>query len=662
MYDFSAISEFLGGGYWPQDGQLINDLRRDWAMLPGRRTSLLDACCTWFIERPDLQQVLREVGAVWKKISESLSGENQLALLRWAANFDLSNWKKTIHNGQEVWQRELPEELRDVEAERAHIHRQAALALPYQCSDLLEKRLKIEASAIDGIWQQLHNWPFTAAKSSNPDQDELSSSLLDDRHSRAGLLAVLLSLGSEWLDQDQARRPWIEEEVRKLVADPPKITAYSPDDTHEDGEGFLARCAVCCWARYPDDADWRALVGSFVTAYRYRTIAQVFDEAFRVRKSLGKHYGELEAFALEYAVVRRKADLHGFKAKPEMIHKWLQTWLPKFAKGHGPKWTNEWSTVEFVEAFPPPYNPHRGLTDGRTQRFSRRDYGLDMGVILAAFGWLPPLADSRDAQERQHWLAIDNEILAAYARTFPTDDHDDEEDEWEFQHWSADEKIYNLIAARLFECSTTEQRELWLPFLSLPPPAHHYITQFLSVVLIETLRGASPRIAELLPIWRAFAQHLFSLPRWTGRLRHRQEEVWKYIFFYGTPFDSVRDKDHAPLVKGMRDLFERHVRAMGSNSHEQSSLAGFVTSDAGKGLLPEALEWLGPSWQHASSYFWSDVAESSSFENLLRYAWQNHFAEIRANAEMLKAFKTVTLNLAAHQVAVAIDIQRQIGA
>ncbi|HAF14961.1 MAG TPA: hypothetical protein DCK99_14960 [Blastocatellia bacterium] len=660
MYDFSAVREHFGAGHWPHDGQYINNLRRQWDELPGRKTSLLDASCSWFIGRPDLQPVLKEVGAAWTQRAKSLSGENRLALLRWAANFEASNWQKITQNGEEMWQRVLPEDLRDVEAERAHVQHQTRLALPYQCSDLLEKRPHIEASMFDGIWRQLHKWPSLESATSGAEQDELRSSLLDDRHSRAGLLAVLLSLGGDWLDEDESRRPWVEKEVRKLVANPPKITAYSADDIHEDGEGFLARCAVCCWAKHPNDSDWRSLVGSFVGVYRYRSIAQLFDEAFRARKVLGKKYQELEAFALAFAVVRRKAKVDGFKPQPEMIEKWMREWLPKFAKGRGPKWTDRWSQIEFVEAFPPSHDPHYGLTGRRTQR-SRRWYGFDMGVILGAFGGSPPLTEAQSSKERQHWLTICKELVAVLIRTLPPADVEDATDEWRYEPWSPDRKICDLIAARLFECAPDEQRELWLPFFELPPAAHYHMTELLSSLLTETLRTDPPRIAQLLPIWRAIAEHLFVSERWTGALRFKQREVWKYIFFYGTPFDSVRHKDHGPLVDGLRDLFERHLRAIEPDDHDQSAVAAFLISDAGQCLLPDALEWLNSSWQQASSYFWNDVAESSAFERLLKFTWRNHFPAIRANPELLKAFKVLTLNLASQQVATAIDIQRQIG-
>ena len=657
--DFSTISEFLGGGYWPRDGALINNLRREWNDLPGRKTSLLDACCSWFILRPNLQAVLTEVGDRWRESAQKLPPEHQVALLRLAARFDSHNWTKSVQDGRELWQWELPKELQDVEAEQANIRRQAYLTIPYQCSDLLEKRPNLGDTQLEGIWQQLHNWPTTGSPlASGEAEDEFASSLLDHKHSRAGLLAVLVCLGSEWLDKDRTRRSWVEEEVRKLLADPPKISAYSADEIHDDGEGFLARCAVRCWARSPKDQEWRSVVGGFVGAFRYRTIEHLFDEAFRVREALGETFTDLESFALAFAVVRRKAKLNGYEPKPELIKKWVAEWLPKFAKRRGPKWTDDWAKIEFIEDFPPPYDRHR-LT-GRRKR-SRRNFGFDVGVLLAAFGHLPPLNEARSDDERAHWFNICKELLAAYIRTLPPDDPNEAEDEWRFDVWSVDEKIFELVAARLFQCSPDEQRLLWLPIVDLPPAAHHHITQFLSAVLIEAIRTEPPRISTLLPIWRAMAEHLFVSPRWTGKLRTRQDEVWQYVFLYGTPFTSVGDKDHASFVYGLRDLFERHIKTLDADPYDQSSLAAFLTTEAGEQLLVDALEWLRAIWQKASSYFWERAVERSDFESLLKRAWQNHFSAIRANPEALRAFKILTLNLAAQQVPIALEIQRQIG-
>lgn len=284
-----------------------------------------------------------------------------------------------------------------------------------------------------------------------------------------------------------------------------------------------------------------------------------------------------------------------------------------------------------------------------------------MGVVLAAFGGLPKLSEAHDADERAQWLRICREFLGAYIRTLPPDSVSHAKDEWHLETWSVDRRIFDLVAARLFECSSDEQQMFWLPILNLPPAAHDHITEFLSDLLIEAIRTEPPQIADLVPLWRAMAEHLFASPRWTGKLQIKQDEVWQHIFLYGTPLSSVGDKDHAPLVLALRDLFERHIKNLGTDPYDQSSLAAFLTTEAGEQLLVDALEWLSPSWQKARSYFWQRVVEGSTFEGLLRRAWGRHFEAIRSRPSALKSFKILTLNLASQQVSIAIEIQRQIG-
>jgi hypothetical protein len=663
MHDMRSVIEGVGSGYSQREGEFMNNLRREWETLPGRKTSLLDACCDWLLNRPELRSVLTEVSTKWRNAAGKLPSGSQdaIELLRWASNFDFSYWKEvTLPDGQKGWQHKRPEELRDMEAEQAHRRQQALLTLPYQCSEMLNKRQILAAKQVDAIWQQLSDWQSLVDHTPlDAEENELSSSFLDDRHSHAGLIAVLLCLGGDWLDSYPGRRQWVENELRKLLADQPKGTFYTAEDSHHDYEGFLARSVIQCWAHSPNSAEWRGVAGNFVTAFRYRTIEQLFDEAFRVREALGNGFRELEALALTFAVVRRQAKLNSFQPKPELVNKWCQKWLPKFANSHGPKWTNEWKNLAVKEAYPPSRDPDHGRT-GRKER-RRRDFGFDMGVLLAAFGCLPTLSEAHDADERAHWLHICREFLGAYVRTLPPDDVCDGKDEWRLEMWSADKKILDLVAARLFQCSSSEQQGLWLPILNLPPAAHYHITGFLSDVLIEAIRTDPPRIADLVPLWRAMAEHLFDSPRWNGKLQMKQDEVWQHIFLYGTPFSSVGDKDHAPLVLGLRDLFERHIKTLGADPYDQSSLAAFLTTEAGEQLLVDALEWLWPSWRKAKKYFWQTVVERSNFETLLRRAWRRHFEAIRARPNTLKSFKILTLNLASEQVSIALEVQRQIG-
>jgi hypothetical protein len=174
------------------------------------------------------------------------------------------------------------------------------------------------------------------------------------------------------------------------------------------------------------------------------------------------------------------------------------------------------------------------------------------------------------------------------------------------------------------------------------------------------MRTERPRIEQLLPIWREMAEHLLSSPRWAARQERGCREVWQDIFLYGTSFTCMGDECFAPLVEGLRDLFELHLKALGPDAHDHSALAGFLASKAGERLLVNAFAWLAPAWERASPYFWETAAERAQIPALLEHAWKKHFSALRQNTEALSAFKILALQLASQQVPIAIEVQNRI--
>ena len=662
MLDMQSVREQAGNGYSFHDTDFMNNLRAGWERLEGRRVGLLDLILNWLVGREDFRPVLDQVVFAWRAAAQALpeSSKDRLPVLRWAAQFDFSNWKNvTLEDGRNGWMYQQPEDLSDQDAAAANLRKRALLTIPYQCSEVLERRLDLSSEQLSEIWEQLHNWKdFENASQNFDDSDELESSLRDHRHARAGLIAVLFCLGSNWVDKEESRRPWLEDELGKLLIDPPRVQAFTANDIHDDCEGFLARSVVRCWSHSSGDSGWRAASGNFICVYRYRTVQRLFEEAFLNRSKLGPGYRDLEALALSFSVVRRKANIGGIKPKPELIKEWLNEWMQKYADGHGPKWTDKWATIEVVEPFPPVASSTVGAVVRQSQR-KRRNYGLDIHVLLASFGYLPALQEAQGNDERNHWLKISGQLLEAYLRTLPTYKDGDDNAEWDYEIWKVDTEIFKICAIRLLECKPEEQLGLWTPILDLPPAAHHHITNFLSEVLFETIRFEPVRVTALIPLWRSMVEHLLASPKWAGRLRYKEDEVLKTLFLYGR-ISSVRDKDYAPLVASLRDLYGQHVRTIGQDPYSQSSFAALLVSDAGEQLLVDAFKWLNSAWQDANPYFWERVVENSQFEKLLQRAWQKRFNEIRQTPEAFKAFKILALNLASQQVATAIAIQEQI--
>ena len=494
----------------------------------------------------------------------------------------------------------------------------------------------------------------------------MESDFRDHRHARVGLIAVVLCLGETWLNAHPEDRAWLEGEVVKQLAAPPRINIFTPDDTHDDWESFMARALVRCWARAPHERDRRGVVASFLTAIRYRTVAHVFQEAFLVRTELGKGYQELEAFALALAVERQKRSVLQFmgtrrKTDAAALQKWGKTWLQRFADGKGPAWKNGWSKLETRRRFAHEVDEVRSSGSRRRLKLRRRDYGLDMGVILAAFGHLPALAEAKTKADRGHWLGVTEEILGVFSRTLPPVTKINADAEWAYDHWRADEDVMKIVARRVCETTAVERRALWKPILSLPSAGHHHITRFLNAILLDCLRPEPPCIEQLLPIWHEFVEYLSSRPVRTTARNQGHSEVWKVLLFYGSSISSTGEEFFRPVVEDLRPFFESHIKSLGVDSYEQAALARFLTTKAGELLLIDALVWLHPTWEQGRDYFWERAAEEGGLERLLEHAWKTMFGRVRQNPAAFAAFKTLTLNLATRQSRIALEVQERIG-
>jgi hypothetical protein len=669
MHDVHAVSDDFGGGYDMFDGKVGNDLRRKWSQLSGRKIHLKDLGVQWLLMKPEFAPVFAEVAAQWRDEAGKLpaDSEDRLILLRWASDFDRATWKEvTLPDGRVGWQNDRPAELRDVAGEQEGVRRLSLITLPIKCADWLAKRTHFDDAQLAEIVRQLQNWDELEKPLPAESDGEMESDFRDHRHARAGLIAVVLCLGEAWLNRHPEHCAWLEGEVAKQLAAPPRINIFTQEDSHDDWESFMARAMVRCWARVPQDRDRRGQVASFVMAIRYRTVAHVLQEAFLVRAKLGEGYRELEAFALALAVEREKFTAVQFlgtrrKTDGAALRKWGLKWLKRFADQKGPRWEGDWGKFELRRRFVHEPDTIRSTVTRRRLKLRRRNYGLDMGLILAAFGHLPALAESATKTERSHWFDVTREILGSFLRTLPPVAKANADSEWAYDHWRPDEAVLKLVARRVCESTGPERRVLWKPLLSLPPAAHHHITRFLTDVLLEYLRPEPPLIVQLRPIWREMVEDWSS--RWaksTARDRG-QSEVWKVLLFYGSSLGSTGEEFFRPIVEDLRPFFEFHIKSLGRDSHRQASMARFLTTKAGELLLVDALGWLLPTWEQARDYFWEHAAEDSGLERLLEHAWKTMFGRVRQSAPAFVAFKILTLNLATRQSGIALQVQERIG-
>lgn len=81
---------------------------------------------------------------------------------------------------------------------------------------MVRKKTILSHNQLNEIWEQLHHWTGIE-RASEQMGNEKKTILQDHRHARAALLAVLLSIGNDWLNNDASRRPLDRGRSEKIV-------------------------------------------------------------------------------------------------------------------------------------------------------------------------------------------------------------------------------------------------------------------------------------------------------------------------------------------------------------------------------------------------------------------------------------------------------------
>ncbi|MEC5129020.1 hypothetical protein VSU19_19825 [Verrucomicrobiales bacterium BCK34] len=692
LFDQHAVSAGFAASMGDFTDSIVErKMREEWNNLPERKERLLDLCMRLFLAGHEVTATLIEVREAWEHQADSMPDEEEekLVLRRWASNFDLKNWREfELSSGEKGWQQERPDEIRDLDAEDEHLWHQNVMMVPFQCEKLLKERSEFNDEESNLLWKQMQEFKELAKGRSEPDLSEWSSTLRDHRHSMAGFCAVLLCLCREWLMKNEGIRKQIFSDVRDLLGDRPKVRAFTPKDIHTDGEIFLARSVIQCLSHEPTNRFWRKESAQFVTAYRYGTIRALFDEVHRVRHDLSGTASELEALALSFAAIRYdaqnyqgqqgpklgrmdrffaffrrrdKADNRGsfMEPNPALVEVWQKKWLKRFAKGRGPSYSENWQSYTTKRETEIDQSDDCYYEYGSRKR-GRKSYRLDMELVIAVFGHRPPLREATSKKERSQWVHSEMQLLNSFLRTLPSVDSTDEA-EWVPNLYSPDQAILKIAAKRVFEEDAKTSDKFLAPLLGLPPQAQHYFSFFLSSLFIRSLADDPPNVARLGDIWQKIGETLSDSIPHNDLTRRDSREIWGSFLFYGNLSNDVRYGDLASFVEGLREFYKFVISELGSAEYDHIGLVSIFSSEAGKGLIVDSLEWFLPVWERVDKYYWSNVAERSAHAQYLEEAWNNHFPLIRANADALRAFKILTQKLATHQEPVALEIQQQIG-
>ncbi len=630
------------------------EIAQDWHALHHRRIDLTNVALYLFLNVPQTREFFGRARAEWQSQIQSADADDDSVahLEKMVALFDLVNWRqrKDAERGT-VWEFTEPADLREKnELVRQQIEkRQRFLVLPSHCRQILDAGQPLSADEAEKLWTMAQE----VLEAGPP--DEADAGVVNIEDGLCGVAAVLLKLQRDWLRQHPDRADWCVNQMVNTVRNPPARheidSEVSRSDLHWDG--FCAEVMPLLWAEEPQSPALCECVALLTMNYHYKTVAILFARAGSVRTQLGEEFTRLQHFMLRWAAQRREQTRFRYPDEPEKrkaeLEAWVRKEVPGFVAGSLSAELPSWLDVigEEPEMEPAPID---ALLGKRPRATGPR---LDLEVIRAAYGWLPPLGQAQTEQERAEWLDFWRESLACSLRMLA------EDGEISGTPYPWDRWVYSGIAQSIAECRPDEHPDqLWRPILDLGAPGHHWIEGFLRAWFLFGL-AAEPNTEGFVQQWRAMAEFAFSSPTWALESTRRHwdlDEMWCHLMGLDPLVSHVWTAERQPVVMEMSDMYRRWAELSLVRPRSAVAFARFLQQPAAQVILFDGLTWLEKVAAEADEWFWREHNLKETMAALLDSCWCSRREDLRRHKKDLTTFNSLLRMLADHQNPIALEL------
>jgi hypothetical protein len=657
--------QMIGWSYW--HGKLMIELAQEWNSLPHRKIEIAAISQHLFLNSPQTRPFFEKAKDNWESRLKNgkFAPVSPVYLENLVAWFDISNWRKEESpEGEELWKFEMPLHIaKKREAGSKELkERQLLIHLPIQFRQILDSGKPLPSEGIEQLWDILQR----VTKFALPVDDDPDADVLKVENVICGGVAVLLQLHRDWLKQYPGKEKWCIEQLVNIIHNPPKNKEYDSEVSIANWHWgrFCAHAIPILWAEQPDSFLLRECVVILAASPHYETVNILFKSASRYRATLGDNFKQLQHFLLRWADARWKHSRDRYKEKPSFnVKAWLRREVDAFAKGAISSEIPTWRTMSKKEHEKSHHTIFRG-PKGRIlkKRRYKQSPDLNFWLIKVAHDWIPPLDQAISEAERAEWIAFWKEALGWTLRMLGESMEEDEEISGTPTEW--DRWVFERIASLITQLKATENpEEFWKPILDLGSPGHYWIDDFLTQWFLNGLRS-DPAPATFITQWQAMLDFAFNSPKWnagTGKRGFYFEEIWWCLMGFNWISVNMWVASHKPLVRQMRDAYERWANEHLINSRTAIRFIEFLRQPAAQEILFDSLIWLDEATRKANKYFWHDRDNlQDRLASLLDMCWHSYQQELRQHENSFRAFKNLLKKLVDFQNLLALEIQQRL--
>lgn len=650
--DLIAAQDGSANGPIFNESHAQSKIIEEWESMPHRKKQLTHLCYEKLISDVEWQKVLDEVRRTWLERSGSFpsGSEESLAWQRWAARFDLANWKE-IHDehGQPGWGCTLPDHLQDKKAEKDNNERLTLLTTPFRCREILNKRHVLSDAELEIFWQFLEKLPEPNQTSSSGSEDE---ELTGPEDSICGCIAVLVVLHFNWLKRHPERLRWCEATLEKILSNPPRRVVFLEADISDYRfDDFAAQILPTLWVEEPDSESIRAIIARLALSYRYMTAALLNASAASLRERLGKKWDDLQSLLVNWSVARLslQREEHVPKEKRTFdLSGWEKKWVRPFLKGKIKAAPKNWESLGMPDTFPP-----RGRRE-HDRDVKPRWYDTDIRFLIEIYKWIPSLSEAQSEEERNLWIGTARNFFQAIMRRLPKDLKDDEhigDVPGEVEH-----AAFDFSSRILLELKASEDPEnLWKPMLEIGPRGRHWTEAFLTSFLCAGLRpeNPTPRFVEL---WVEMIEFCFSSPAWIGGRSHFSHDSWEHLFGWDRVVSNHWIDNRRDIVNRFKEYYWKWLKDVAEDADYLLAFLYFLQQPPAQDIVLDACTRLDPLLTKADSYFWRRGHQREAVLGFVSFLWKNHWEKLKISPAPLGVFRNLVAQLAALQEPLALEI------
>jgi hypothetical protein len=651
----SAASSF-DATTWVRSGEFIFQMARDWVTAPYRQRKLRQIAADIVAQDADVGEAVLAATEQWQAPQDAKAAL-EFRILK--AELDHRNFNRTMDSvsGAEKTEFEYPSDVtRDIQAFQQDVAlAQQVLHLPDACRTVFQRVGLINSSSAAMLAQMM----ATIDGGSEVDLD-------DDFKSTAKVAAAstLLVKAPDWL-ADNAE---VEQRARAIVDAALAEIGMKSEDVHSRyvrGSAtleFAAYFVADRWVATPSPETDQAVM-KIMTSGDGRAVQVLLAFAYGSREKLGPSWWRLLFIALLWAGLSILAPRHGDGDEIETRwRRWLR-WLRARRLSATPatiEQINPLGVAERVEKFERRRWRQRYARDGWGRELTpdrRLSGGLDTHFLENAFAWLFAegygLADAAE----QTALVTAFWTYEAWCRTGSIDDDDkDYQPMGQFGY-----AVVSAIARLIVSAPSSAAASLSGPVFAIGPRGHYAIGAFLLdwfSLLSDATDGAA-----FAARWRPMIETMLNDKDWaSGRQWHYGQQLERQVLGFGSDSFIARVPDHSKMIDGLRSLYKVWAETrLRSGEDNIAGLCGFLSSEAGRVLRIDGLEWLAAAIRvKPDARAWYREGTSSAFIAFLDVAVSEHSDELIKNASARQALVELVAHGVSRQLPTALALQERV--